>query len=98
MSKDISDNNVCRDQNTFNDAVHDAINNYRDSYSWDSLSQSQKTMAILFLVFYLIFTIWAVILALRVPKENGARTFHVIVALLFGPLYFIAYYISNWNM
>ena len=70
MSKDMSDNNVCKDQHTFNNAVHDAINNYAHRYSWDSLSQSQKTMAIFFVV-YLIFTIWAVILALRVPNENG---------------------------
>ena len=44
----------------------------------------------------LFFLFWAMTLANRVPSAND-RVIHLLAALVFGPLYIIAYYASHWR-
>ena len=83
--------NVCNDQKTFNKAVKKAINHLDES---DSKNQAANlVMVLITLTFY----IWALLLALKV-QDKQHRLLHVLFALVFGPIYVLAYYASMINM
>lgn len=79
---------VCRDQKTFNNAVYKAIKHTRE--------KDAKKMAegfLVYLVIHVIFLIWGVILAFKAqPPQN--RILHIVLAILFAPIYVIAYYLD----
>jgi hypothetical protein len=83
--------NVCNDQKTFNKAVKKAINHLDES---DSKNQAANlVMVLITLTFY----VWALLLALKV-QDKQHRLLHVLFALVFGPIYVLAYYASMINM
>ena len=83
--------NVCNDQKTFNKAVKKAINNLDDP---DSKNQTANLIMVLItLTFY----VWALLLALKV-QDKQHRLLHVLFALVFGPIYVLAYYASMIDM
>jgi hypothetical protein len=46
---------------------------------------------------YLVFSLWALFLALRVSDQTH-RVLHVLLALVFGPVYVMSYYLSDINI
>ena len=83
--------NVCNDQKTFNKAVKKAINHLDDP---DSKNQTANLIMVLItLTFY----VWALLLALKV-QDKQHRLLHVLFALVFGPIYVLAYYASMIDM
>ena len=83
--------NVCNDQKTFNKAVKKAINNLDDP---DSKNQTANLIMVLItLTFY----VWALLLALKV-QDKQHRLLHVLFALVFGPIYVLAYYANMIDM
>ena len=83
--------NVCQNQSSFNTAYAKAVNNY-DGYMKSKMPQGKKILVTLMGLLQLLFIIWGVILALKMPEAN--RPVNVTLAILTGPLYVIAYYIS----
>lgn len=44
-------------------------------------------------VLYLLFLIWGVLLAMRAPHHS--RAIHIVLAIVFAPVYVIAYYMTG---
>tara|TARA_B100000900_G_scaffold346124_1_gene310799 strand:- start:163 stop:474 length:312 start_codon:yes stop_codon:yes gene_type:complete len=86
-----SNSNVCEDQSTFNTAYAKAVNNYGD-YMNKKMTPGQRILYTMLAFLQLMFIIWAVILAMKMPGPN--RPVNVTLAILTGPIYIIAYYIS----
>ena len=81
--------NVCNNQKTFNRAVKKAIN-HLDDVDEDQNQTSKLFLALITLTFY----VWALLLALKVDDKQH-RILHVLFALVFGPLYVLAYYVGR---
>ena len=85
---------VCQDQQTFNKAFKQAI----DDYGKDECTTTQcKVTMTVFVIIMLLFYIWAVILAMRV-RDPEHRLLHIIFALGTGPIYVLSYYASGSQM
>ena len=83
--------NVCNDQKTFNKAVKKAI------YHLDEPESKNQAANLVMVLITLTFYIWALLLALKV-QDKQHRLLHVLFALVFGPLYVLAYYASMMDM
>lgn len=84
----MSDDNVCRDQEAFNEALRQGIENYNEDRK---MSTGYMTF---YLVLGLVFLVWALVLAYE-PKRSHERLLHIFVALLASPLYVLSYYLNN---
>lgn len=82
--------NVCNNQQSFNKAVRNAINHLDDD---DENKHQNKVAKIIISVFMLVFYLWALLLAMRITDPQH-RVLHIILALLTGPLYVLAYYVG----
>jgi len=80
--------NVCADQATYDAAFQHAVDRYQNR-------PQSRTMAVLSVIM-LFFTIWAVLLAMKV-KDKEQRILHFIFAFLLGPIYVICYYSSMFT-
>lgn len=78
---------VCDNQNDFNQAVRHAI---QFNMEEDRKNLSKNTV---FVIVYMVFFIWAIMLALKVKGED--RVLHIALAVLFSPVYVLAYYLSG---
>jgi hypothetical protein len=83
----MADQNVCRDQPTFNGAFKGALNEYY------KVPEKDRTPVMIAAVLYLLLMIWALILAMRVSDPEH-RVLHLSLAILVGPLYIISYYLG----
>lgn len=83
----MSDQNVCQDQETFNEALRQGIDSYNDT------RQISTGYMIFYLVLALLFLVWALVLAYE-PKRSQERLLHIFVALLASPLYVLSYYLN----
>jgi hypothetical protein len=79
---------VCGNQADFNKAFSVALRKY-----FDDKYNNMSIWALFSLIIWLIFFIWAVVLALRV-EVGTERTEHLFFAILFSPLYVVAHYLS----
>lgn len=81
--------NLCNDQDEYNHTFYKALNYSR--------KQDDKKMANavgIYLIIHTIFLIWGVILAIKSqPPEN--RVIHITLAIVFSPVYVLAYYIKG---
>lgn len=80
--------NVCGSQDTFNRAVYCAL-----KYNAKQKVKDLGNTVYVYLVLYFLFLVWALMLALNVPS-GPSRVLHVLFALLFGPIYVLAYYLG----
>lgn len=80
---------VCDNQDDFNVAVREAIkyNNKQD------MKKVQGVLGV-WLALYVIFFVWAVILALKVQNPEH-RIVHLVFAMIASPIYVLAYYLRN---
>jgi len=81
---------VCNDQQTFQDALKQAeiyvIKRQRPS----------KVAAAIATGIYIVFVVWAVMLALRVaPQDEQVK--HIVFAVLFPPIYVVSVYLGARN-
>jgi hypothetical protein len=86
-----TDQNVCDDQDSFNQAFHQAI-----KYNEKQMIKDAGPWFWVYLGLWVIFFFWAICLAMRVPPGNN-RIEHLVFAMLFSPFYVIAYYISGMS-
>ena len=81
---------ICNSQDAFDDAFYHALKH--------SLKKDDKKLAgplFVYFIIHLIFLIWGVLLAFRQPEEN--RVVHITLAIVFGPAYVLAYYLSQFE-
>ena len=76
--------NVCSNQDDFNHALKSALRHIEKENI-----KNENSYMFLYLVPWMIFFVWALILALKVPA-GPMKTIHVLFAILFSPLYVIA--------
>ena len=80
---------LCDNQDNFNDAFYKALKHSR--------KKDNKKMASgvgIYLVFHLIFLFWAIMLALKQPKNQ--QIVHLTLAIVFSPVYVLAYYLNTF--
>jgi hypothetical protein len=82
---------VCNNQNDFNQAILNAIR-YSNK---ESIKKSQPWASVCGVI-WVIFFVWALILAMKLP-EGTQRVEHVMFAILFSPAYVLANYLSDFN-
>ena len=81
--------NVCTDQATYDAAFKHAIRSYQKREECTT-STCKLTMAIISILM-LVFTIWAILLAMKV-QDKEQRVIHFIFAIALGPIYVLCYY------
>jgi len=81
--------NVCRNQNSFNHAFQKAV----DNYTVPSPTKETKTAAGVLFLIWLIFLVWALILAIK--KKTPTQNLNIIFAVIFPPLYVLGDIISE---
>ena len=81
---------VCENQDDFNRAFYKAIKYTRKE-------DTKKTGAVMTVaaIIYMVLLVWAILLAFKQPVQN--RVVHVTLALVFGPAYILAYYLSAFQ-
>lgn len=85
------DKPVCNNQNDFNQAILNAV-----KYSNKESMKRAQPWASICGVIWVIFFVWALILAMKLP-EGTKRVEHVMFAILFSPAYVLANYLSGFN-
>lgn len=78
---------LCDNQDNFNDAFYNALQNSRKKDDKKRLSGIA-----IYMLFHLIFLFWAIILALKQPKDQ--KIAHLTLAMVFSPAYVLAYYLN----
>ena len=79
---------VCDNQDDFNMAFRKAV-----KYNNKENIKKSKPWMYVYLVLWLIFFLWAIILALQVP-EGSDRVKHLVFAIVFSPVYVLSYYLN----
>lgn len=87
---------LCSDQNTFNTAVTNALNNYQQTQVQNQ-TQNWKQAGLIVFAIWIILTIWAVMLALQVTDPSD-RILNIFLAIVSPPFYLISYFINNLSM
>lgn len=79
---------VCDNQADFNQAFHEAV-----KYNRKKEMNKDKPWMYVYVVLWLIFFVWAIVIAMKVSTGND-RTIHLVFAILFAPAYVLAYYLG----
>lgn len=86
-----TDLGVCANQNVFNKALYRAIkHNIREE------ERKARPWMMVYATIWMIFFIWAVVLAMQV-NQGHERVEHLVFAMLFSPIYVLAYYIGAFG-
>ena len=83
---------VCQNQNDFNQAFRSAL-----KYNNKQNNKNSQPWVWVYLAMYVIFFVWAIILALTYTVPGPGRTLHVTLAMVFSPFYVLAYYFGMLN-
>ena len=81
--------NVCTDQDTFNQALRKAV---RHNEKEDI--KKAGAWVYVYLVLWVIFFVWALTLAMKVPP-GPEKVEHLVFAMVFSPIYVLSHYIAN---
>lgn len=79
---------VCDNQDDFNMAFRKAV-----KYTNKKNMKEAQPWLIVYAVLWLIFLFWGVMLAMKIPS-GPERVEHIVFAIVFGPAYVLAYYLS----
>ncbi len=79
---------VCDNQDDFNKAFRKAIK-YNNKQNW----KDGKPWAYVYLGLWLVFFIWAILLAMQVQDPRG-RVIHLVFAIVASPVYVLAFYLG----
>jgi ABC-type Na+ efflux pump permease subunit len=78
---------VCKDNDSFKEAFKKAV-----EYTEEKADKPLAMTRIVSTLIYIILIVWAVILAMKVPEDR--RLLHLVLGLVFSPLYIIAHYLN----
>jgi archaellum biogenesis protein FlaJ (TadC family) len=82
---------VCSNQDDFNEAFRTAV-----KYSRKEEAVKMRPYAYTYMVLWVIFLVWALILAMQVPV-GPSRVLHLVFAIVFAPAYVLGYYLGALN-
>jgi hypothetical protein len=82
---------VCGNQDDFNMAVRAAV-----KYTAKENAKKSRPWAVVCAVIWLIFFLWALMLAMQLPA-GPERVEHILFALLFSPAYVLAHYLGSMS-
>jgi len=85
------DENVCANQDVFNNAFYEAVKQNRKQEMKEARPWSYVGVVI-----WMIFFIWGVTLAMQVAPGHE-RVEHLVFAMVFGPVYVLAYYLGAFS-
>jgi uncharacterized membrane protein (DUF106 family) len=91
QESDMQEESVCDNQDNFNQAVQEAV-----KYNNNEVMKKSQPWAQICSIVWLIFFVWAVVLAMKVPV-GPRRVEHIMFAILFSPAYVIAYYLAPFG-
>lgn len=77
--------NVCQNQDTFNEALDKSFRNLNNRRE-----KQNMPWFYVYMCFFTIFFVWALILALSNP-QGPDRVMHLVFAMVFSPFYVLAY-------
>jgi bacteriorhodopsin len=80
--------NVCDNQADFNQALQAGI-----KYNNQQAVKQAGAWMWVYLVLYLVFFVWAILLAMQVA-QGPDRTVHLVFAVVFSPLYVLSHYLG----
>jgi hypothetical protein len=89
----MTDTNVCNDQDSFNEAVKIALENYEKEKK-SNVSSQDIAVYVLYAIAMVVFLIWALYLVANEPK-NEERVVHFLYAIILSPIYVLAHYIND---
>jgi hypothetical protein len=84
--------NVCDSQDDFNQAFDKAY-----EHLGQKVVKQLSGMMKLYIILYLVFFVWAVVLALKVQKGQ-TRTIHLVFAMAFSPFYVLGHYLNAFQL
>lgn len=80
---------VCDNQQDFNVAFRKALKH--------NMKEDVKKMGVwlyIYMILWLVFFVWALCIAMKVAPSGPDRTLHLVFAMVFSPIYVIAYYLG----
>jgi len=79
---------LCDNQNDFNNAFYKALKHSRKKDN-----KKMASGATIYMLIHLIFLFWGIMLALKQPKDQ--QIVHLTLAMVFSPVYVLAYYLDS---
>jgi len=83
-----ADENVCANQQVFNQALYDAV-----KYNQKEELKKERPWMYVYVILWMVFFVWAIVLAMRAPAGHE-RIEHLVFAMVFSPVYVLAYYLG----
>jgi hypothetical protein len=80
---------VCNNQADFNQALRQALQYNAD----ENIREIPTSSMYIYVIVYMIFFIWALMLAVKVNSPD--RALHIALAIVFSPVYVLAYYLGG---
>ena len=82
---------VCKDQDTFNNSFQESV---KEMVKKERPNKTARTIAVFI---WLLLLVWAVLLACSVPCMPHQKTEQILFAVMFPPLYILAYHMGSQN-
>lgn len=82
--------NVCQNQDTFNTAMKEALENYEE----EEIPKKGIALNIFYTFALVLFLVWAIYLVTR-EKKNNERVIHFLYAIVLSPIYVLSYYLNE---
>lgn len=86
------DENVCANQDTFNESLKAAAKHFRQERE-DEMKKNKNLYMVAGLM-YLVLLVWALVLAMKI-SDREHRVLHTVVALVCPPAYVLSHYLSG---
>lgn len=84
--------NVCENQEIFNTAVKEALENYKEEEQ--KTNKNSTALYVLYTLSIIVFLVWAIYLVTR-EKRNDERVIHFLYAIILSPIYVLSYYLNE---
>lgn len=84
--------NVCENQEIFNAAVREALENYKKEE--EKTTKNSIALYVLYTLSIIVFLVWAVYLVTR-EKKSDERVIHFLYAIILSPIYVLSYYLNE---
>lgn len=86
--------NVCQDQETFNNAFKTALDGYEKEKEDVTLTSKEIAVYVLYSIAMIVFLVWAIYLVSK-EKKNDERVIHFLYATILSPIYVLSYYFNE---
>jgi len=79
----------CENQDAFNKSLKQALKYKKKE------DRPSYTLRVIYMIVHVVLAVWAIVLAMQIPSLSQAeKTEHLTLAIIFPPIYIIAYYLG----